>query len=274
MKLDSTSIHTKEFWDKRSEKWVKNFDSEDVRLENEARYETISTFLFDKGLIDKNSEVLDIGCGPGLFTARFAKGCKTVTGLDISEKMIEHALENTVLRGLKNVCFLNIPWQDIDLEALEMRGKYDLVFASLCPGISNEKELLKMSFASRGWCCTCGFARKFSSLKDQIHQYIMGIPCDQEWGKKSLPKNFEVLSSAGYFPYVTYFDFVSFREWRADEETARHFASRLGGFQEEEENIQKYGAKVLAFLKSLAKNGVVADENRTKIACLYWKVTD
>ncbi len=45
------------------------------------------------GLIGVGQPVLDIGCGPGHTTAYLTSLGLTVTGVDISEKMIEHAAE-------------------------------------------------------------------------------------------------------------------------------------------------------------------------------------
>jgi ubiquinone/menaquinone biosynthesis C-methylase UbiE len=41
--------------------------------------------------IEPESSVIDIGCGTGSFALKLSKKCASVTGIDISKKMISHA---------------------------------------------------------------------------------------------------------------------------------------------------------------------------------------
>ena len=52
--MDSLEVHTKEFWDERSKKWVNNFESEESRQENEKRYQYVDEFLTAQGLYNHN----------------------------------------------------------------------------------------------------------------------------------------------------------------------------------------------------------------------------
>lgn len=272
--MDNLEVHTKELWDARSVKWAAR-DSEDeaARQQNEARYQYTDDFLWSHHLYDGNSEILDIGCGLGMFAVRFAQKAKRVTGLDISGKMLEYARQSVELNGLQNVDFIDMPWQDIDLRKSGLEKAYDLVFASLCPGISSDGGLLKMSQASRDWCFTCHFARRFSSLKNDVYLSILGHPYDSEWGKKSIGKSVEELLRAGYYPSLSYYDTQVLVEWPLDEETAKHFAGHLGPLKDEQEYIDKYTGPVFDYLKKVAVNGLIRDETEAKIAFLYWQVT-
>ncbi|MEQ8202049.1 MAG: class I SAM-dependent methyltransferase [Syntrophomonadaceae bacterium] len=270
--MDNGKVHTKELWDARSEKWVKDFDNQASQRENDARYQYTDDFLRSHNLYDGNSEILDIGCGPGAFTVRFARQAKRVTGLDISGKMLAYARKNAAQNGLANVDFIDAPWQDIDLEQYGLEKAYDLVFASLCPGISGEDGLLKMSRASRGWCFTCHFARKFSSLKNDVYLSILGHPYDSEWAKTSLGKSVDVLLQAGYYPTLSYYDSEARLEWPLDEETAIHFAGHLGPLKDEQEYIDRYTGQVYDYLKRIAVNGLIRDDTQAKLAFLCWQV--
>jgi len=254
--MDNLEVHTKELWDARSVKWAAR-DSEDeaARQQNEARYQYTDDFLWSHHLYDGNSEILDIGCGLGMFAVRFAQKAKRVTGLDISGKMLEYARQSVELNGLQNVDFIDMPWQDIDLRKSGLEKAYDLVFASLCPGISSDGGLLKMSQASRDWCFTCHFARRFSSLKNDVYLSILGHPFDSEWGKKSIGKSVEELLRAGYYPSLSYYDTQALVEWPLDEETAKHFAGHLGPLKDEQKYIDKYTGPVFDYLKKVAVNG-------------------
>ncbi|NLL52015.1 MAG: methyltransferase domain-containing protein [Peptococcaceae bacterium] len=271
MLMDGLEVHTKEFWDERSKKWVNNFESEESRQENEKRYQYVDEFLTAQGLYNHNSEIFDIGCGPGMFAIRFAQKAKKVTGLDISEKMLDYARLNTEKKGLKNVSFINIPWQDIVLKDYGLEKAFDLVFASLCPGISSEDSLLKMSLASREWCFTCSFARKFSSLKNMVYQHILGVPFNPDWGQESLGRSVNFLLQSGYYPYISYYDTSAQRTWEVNSKTAARFAGHLGSIKDEDRNIKKYSDAVLSYLKSIAVDNKITEKTEAKIAFLYWR---
>ncbi len=42
-------------------------------------------------------QLLDLGCGPGIYAERFRKAGYTVTGIDFSKSSIEYAKEQTLL---------------------------------------------------------------------------------------------------------------------------------------------------------------------------------
>lgn len=71
-------------------------------------------------LIPKKASILDVGCGPGQATKRFASQGHDLTGLDLSEKMIEHARKE-----VPNAKFLVK-----DIEEFETEEKFDGIWAA------------------------------------------------------------------------------------------------------------------------------------------------
>lgn len=69
-----------------------------------------------------NISILDLGCGPGLYTERFAEKGHKVTGIDISEKSINYAKKSAENKNL-NITYLNENYLEVDLES----DRYDLV---------------------------------------------------------------------------------------------------------------------------------------------------
>ena len=51
--------------------------------------------------MDKNTEIADFGCGPGLYTAKLAQRGVIVTGIDFSETSIKYAKKVAAEKGLK-----------------------------------------------------------------------------------------------------------------------------------------------------------------------------
>lgn len=105
------------FWnDAPGQSWVKHDAVMNLRLEN------ISDILFNRLSAAVASNALDIGCGTGSTSIRLAetlaKGA-TVTGIDISEPMLEKAREKTA--NLPDVSFVTADAQAFQFEI----GKFD-----------------------------------------------------------------------------------------------------------------------------------------------------
>ena len=88
---------------------------------------------------DKENTFLDIGCGPGTFSLRFASFFKHVYAFDFSSKMIEILESNAKKQGIKNISTfiydMEKPWKDIPL--------CDVVLASRCLEVDNIEAVLK-----------------------------------------------------------------------------------------------------------------------------------
>ena len=51
--------------------------------------------------VDKNTEIVDFGCGPGLYTTMLAERGAIVTGIDFSENSLKYAKQVAAEKGLK-----------------------------------------------------------------------------------------------------------------------------------------------------------------------------
>ncbi len=70
----------------------------------------------------KKINILDLGCGPGLYTEIFAKNGHNVTGVDISKNSIDYAIKSAEKKGL-NINYQIGSYLDIDFG----KEKYDLI---------------------------------------------------------------------------------------------------------------------------------------------------
>lgn len=92
--------------------------------------------------INKDSDVVDIGCGTGDFCHMIAPNVRSVTGLDVSSKMIEYASKRPQASNLR--CVL-IKKAHIPI----MSGTVDLVNSTLCfqhVSLDTFKKYLKESY--------------------------------------------------------------------------------------------------------------------------------
>ncbi len=74
----------------------------------------------------KPSAILDLGCGPGLYTERLAQKGHQVTGMDFSSGSIAHAKASAGQKSL-DITYLNQDYLSLDHE-----NQYDLVMMIFC----------------------------------------------------------------------------------------------------------------------------------------------
>lgn len=98
-------------------------------------------------ILDPDSKVLDVGCGPGRFAKYFTSHAAYYLGVDISDKMIEYAKKENF--DLKNAEFKILDWENEDLK---VDTKFDLVFASMSGALNSEKALEKFMNFSKKYC--------------------------------------------------------------------------------------------------------------------------
>jgi len=76
--------------------------------------------------LSEESNVIDFGCGPGLYASRFAHLGAKVHGIDFSSRSIEYARESAERENL-NISYIEADYLDHQLE-----GRFDLVTMIMC----------------------------------------------------------------------------------------------------------------------------------------------
>lgn len=258
-----TKASGKSFWNNRADEFNK-FASQ--RTPDE-RFMNIIEFLSNSSLLAKDSSVLDIGCGPGRFAIEFAKRSTDVTGLDLSDKMLNHAIKNAETEHLNNVSFINLNWDEVNLEKYGWKNRFDLVTAINSPGIHDQITLEKMIDASKGYCFLSNFVDRTDSVQDIIREEVLKIK-EVRFYENTVYSIFNILWLTGYYPSITYVN--TDREYvRTVDDACIYYAT----FFETENNVS--GGKndlIRSYLDDISVNGMVTEKVQTKTAWIYWKV--
>lgn len=254
---------SQQFWDSRADHFCTNAYCKSAA----ERVSKLIAMLTEKGMLTKNSSVLDIGCGPGTYAVEIAKRAKEVVGIDISPKMLEYAEKNRKNEKLENLKFMKLDWEQVLLEEWNWEMRFDLAFASMCPAINSKNALEKMIRTSRGYCFMSTFARREESIRDRLAEEL--IP---NWDLKNQGNGvyccFNILWLMGYYPEITYVDSCwenkfSFRE------AVEYYCNALpipgGTSKAQREFIENY-------LKTLDEGGLITEKVKMKFAWIYWKV--
>lgn len=96
-----------------------------LQARNGEKIERLVSWIIDK-LGKSQRDVLDIGCGPGLYAKRFAQEGYSVTGIDFSKISIDYAIKDTKELGL------DVEYRCENYLELDYCEKADLVIMIYC----------------------------------------------------------------------------------------------------------------------------------------------
>jgi len=101
-------------------------ESVDAASRNHAFINRSSEWIINKFNLNVNSKVIDFGCGPGLYTSRFAKCGAEVTGIDFSKRSLNYAQKEADNKNFK------INYIHTNYLEYEPNEKYDLITMIMC----------------------------------------------------------------------------------------------------------------------------------------------
>ena len=215
-----------------------------------------------KQILDHDSEVLEIGTGPGTLTIPLATMVKKIVGIEFSERNLAQLKANLKDNGLNNVEIVQENWENTNDD--EIKDKFDLTVCShfLWQIEDIERLLKRMENASKKYCAIiqpCG--------RDEIVKEIFELLCSQKY-------------TGQFDPDADYFAYVILREWgrlvnighfeytfeRGLEEEVRCVAGFTGKFIEIDQDVKK---KIEGYLLNISKNGMYVEKNQAVV--MWWQ---
>ena len=125
----------KQWYEKLFENYGQKYDSESFTQGTIGECD----FLEQEINFDKKIRILDIGCGTGRHSIELAKRGYNVTGIDLSDSMLNRAKEKAMTENL------SIEFQQQDARDLTFKHEFDLVIM-LCEGGFSLMETDEMNF--------------------------------------------------------------------------------------------------------------------------------
>ncbi|MGI5986054.1 MAG: methyltransferase domain-containing protein [Clostridiales bacterium] len=218
-----------------------------------------------EGMLKSDAKVLDVGCGTGLYGIALSKYVYSVTGVDISPKMIEYGKQKIQENEADNVTLNCLDWEKADLPRFGWDAEFDLAFAYMTPAISNWQSFLKLIDASKRFGVFSMPIRRVDPVSDKVKE-LVGIEERRESSDDSLIYAFEMLYRMGYSPKVDYETQV----WgmkKPIEQAYGLYINRVKTYRDisnEEETIIK------DYLNSISENNSVQEVVHTSVATLFW----
>ena len=122
--------------------------------------------------LNSNSDIIDFGCGPGLYTNRFAEKGINVTGIDFSKRSIEYA-KQIALNSDLNVTYIHKNYLDFKTDK-----KYDLITMIMCDFCAlspNQRKIMLGKFTNllkpNGKVLLDVYSLNYFNQKDELSTY-------------------------------------------------------------------------------------------------------
>lgn len=168
-KQNSASI-----WDKKAESYNR-FSHDPNSFQN-----LILTKIAQRSISFEQKNVLDIGCGTGVYTLHIAQKALHVTALDFSQEMLNILQADARKEGLeKKFTLICNTWSDF-----YSQKKFDIVFSSMSPAFQSDEDFAKMDILAQEYCVYLGWGgKRESTLLDpifQAHGKALNIPAGSE----------------------------------------------------------------------------------------------
>lgn len=232
------------------------------------RVARVMDWLAAKSVQIGGQDILDIGAGTGAFTIPFLEQGARVTALEPAEGVMEKLVTEVENRNLHDrVTYLDTPWENLDPVAAGLTGRYDLVFASLVPGIRSVETLEQMNIASRKWCFLCAFAGKRSSTaRDELWQLLLGEKMPLPEHEVIVPLNY--LYACGYTP--------SFEVWHEVWQESHQRDDAVGGLCDYFHNFLEVTPaveqKIVSYVDQHLQDGLFCEDYKVRLGMILWTV--
>lgn len=233
------------------------------------RRKMVLDMLEREGALGPEVKVLDIGAGPGNYAIPMARLCEQVTALEPAAEMVKILEDRTRTERIENITIIQRTWQEVEVEKDGLAGRFDLVFASMTPGVRDPETLQKMLAASRKFCYLSAFSgQRWGQAYRDLWQRFFGEDIGDNPGDIIYP--FGLLYAMGYRPNLNFFTINRVDEEpveKAVENLSRFFWSYMDITPEVKQTIEHY-------VKEHAENGVFRQETTFCTGMMLWRVDE
>jgi len=253
----------------RWNKMAADFARHTHRPDHDERRRAVVADLVARGALAPGFRVLDIGAGPGAWARLLAETAAEVTALEPADAMADILEANIREAGAANIRVVRRTWQSVDLDAEGWRGAFDLVFASMSPGIDGPAALYKMMAAGRRWCYLSAFAgRGPRPWHAELWREFFDEPLGSHPSDIVYP--FNLVYALGYRPRLEFAFWDRERTWDRDE-ALRQCTAYIEDYLEPSPEV---AARVAAFVDRHMENGTMTRKHRTCHGMMTWNLDE
>jgi len=252
-------------WNRRSGRFARDMDSE----KRQRRAADVFAILEEAGFSPRGANVLDIGCGPGTLSLPLARAGADVTSFDVSTGMLDRLKEAARNEGL-TISPIECSWWTADIDELGFWNAFDLVIASMTPGVKDVETFDRMMARSKRLCYYSNFIRRDTDRAyREISRDILGEEPRAGAHGPGFLYPFMYLYTLGYQPIVRFSRHSGDREqdWAKAAERAIDF---LAGNREFSDDVKE---KIREYYRSAAsQDGIYRSGSETFSGMMVWTV--
>lgn len=239
-----------DFWDKKAKVFSKAFNNI-----KDYRDDFLFDFLEDRNILSSKITVADIGCAIGRHSIEFNKKVGKYTGIDSSLGMIKVCNDNKEKYNLSNCNFIQVDWKDYN-------ENFDLVFASMFPGIKTVDDIKRFINLSKEHC----LFQRIIKEQDELYLLINGVNKNTAHNNPDYAYGLiNIIWKLGYIPEVISSHLVKTKEIEYDKALSLYSSALDSMDQNKKENILKE-------LSSKTNNNIISyTETVTKLIIYFNK---
>nr|WP_282706893.1 class I SAM-dependent methyltransferase [Natroniella acetigena] len=252
-----------DYWNGLAERFARWTEKERTKR----RVDKVLNFLKDSNVLENKGKVLDIGAGPGTFTIPVAPSFSQITALEPASAMVDKLQEIAAEEGIDNIDYLTEKWENLEEE--ELVNTFDLVFASLTPGVNDVATLEKMINYSKEWCFLCQFAGRRKSLaREQLWELIFEEEMPSSGVDIMYPLNY--LYTSGYSPRFE----VWVDEWK-EESTVEEAMTNLSRYFKLYIEVDDEVKKIISnYVTENSEGEIFYEEFKVRLGMILWSVNE
>ncbi|OGS16936.1 MAG: hypothetical protein A2234_09015 [Elusimicrobia bacterium RIFOXYA2_FULL_58_8] len=149
--MKNTPANEKIFWNSRARNYPLPFEPSTL-----GKTRRILRLLNRMGVEFTGRDILDIGCGTGVYALTLAGKACSVLGIDSSPAMLKIFRTQARMRGIGNARCRMAAWARVP--GKELRNAFDISLASMTMAVKCKADLLRMEAAARERCVYIGWA--------------------------------------------------------------------------------------------------------------------
>ena len=252
-----------DFWNR----YARRMARQTQELHTAKRVKKVMEWLSVQDVEIQGKEILDIGAGTGTFTLPFLEQGASVTALEPAGAVMEHLVMEVEKKDYRDITYLETPWEKIEPHASGLADKFDLVFASLVPGIRNTETLEHMITASRKWCFLCAFAgKRASTARDELWQMLMGEPMPLPEHEVIVPLNY--LYASGYTPSLEVWN-EAWVEEHPGADSVEALCDYFNNFLQITPSVKQI---IAGYVEQRLVNGLFREPYKARLGMILWSV--
>ncbi len=253
------------FWNFMSGKYDRHQDQERA----DERIFRILNLITSSGIELQDASVLDIGAGTGSIAIPLAKAGAHVTALDFSDGMLSKLSERATMEGVTLAGILHRNWDELDVATEGMKGKFDLVIASMTPAVRCPATFEKMLNVSKGVCYYSGWVhRRWDASYYELYRMLFNEEFREGMHGFYLP--FMELYLRGYHPKVEIVQDV----WKNDETVDEVVNSVCGFFHTSRDITDQMREQIRTYYEAKVKDKRYLSETVATTGMMVWNVNE